>query len=443
MRIEDAGCAASEADGDEHRHEDEGTGNNGHRHVAHRVFRRFVRTCVARIEFRLHGFHDDNGVVHHRTDGKHEGKERQQVKRKASHGKAGERAYQRYYNRYGGDEGRLEVLQEEVYHEHHQEDGNKQGLFYVRDGCQKEVVARHHLDELHAFGQVFAQLFQFGADAVVCLFRIRTCKLEAEERDARMSVCFAVEGVADSTKLHVGDVLEPKQGAVRIGAYHDVLELRDFLQTSFVLQGVLIVVLDAVAMRAVHGLLAQLSGWRLQVLLCQSIRDVGGNDVVLRHQLRFHPDAQRVCAAKQHDVAHALYALDLRNDVDVEVVRDEVLVVLAVLAAQRVNLQERRLALHGLHTNPCHIGGQQALRPRNAVLHVDRCHVGVCALLEDDVNGGRTCVGGRTAHVQHVLYTVDGLFKRLDDGVHHGIRTCTRVGSINAYRWRSDVGILL
>ena len=291
LRVEDTGCSACKADRNEHSHEDERTGNDGHRHVAHRVLGRFVRTCVASIELRLHGFHNHDGVIHHRTDGKHQGKECQQVKRKAGQGQTGECSHQGYDNRYRGDEGRLEVLQEEVNHEYHQKDGNEQGLFDIRDGCQQEVVARHHLDELHAFWQVFAQFFQFGAYTVVRLLRVGSGQLEAEESDARMAISLSVEGVADSTEFHICDVLESEQRSVLVGTNHDVFELRDFFQTSLVLQGILVVVSDAVAMRSVHGFLAKLSGRRLQVLLCQGGRDVSRNDVVLCHQFGLHPDA--------------------------------------------------------------------------------------------------------------------------------------------------------
>ena len=258
-----------------------------------------------------------------------------------------------------------------------------------------------------------------------------------------MAVCFAVEGVAYGSQFHVGDVLQAQYGAVGIGAYDDVLKLGHLFQAALVLERILIVVVDAFAVGAVDGLLAQLSGRRLQVLLSQGIGNVTGHDVVLSHQFRLHPDAQRVCAAQQHHVAHAFHTLNLRDDIDVEVVRDEVLVVLAVLAAQRVNLQEGGLPLDGGDADSRHLLWQQSLHTADAVLHVDGSHVGVGALLEDDVDGGRAGIGGGTAYVEHVLHAVDAFFQGLDDGFHDGIGTGTCIGGAHGYGWRSDVGELL
>ena len=258
-------------------------------------------------------------------------------------------------------------------------------------------------------------------------------------------------GVADGSELHRGDVLEAQHGAVVVGSDDDVLELGNLLQSALVLQGVLEDVLHAQAVVAVDGLLAELSGGGLEVLFGQGCRDVFRHDAILRHHVGFHPDAHRIGAAQLHDVAHALQALHLRDDVDVEVVRDEVLVVLSVGAGQGVDLQEGRLALHGLYAHSRDLGGQQALCPRHAVLHVDGCHVGVGALLEVDVDGGGAGVGGqkrRRAETQQPFLRQRGHHRRQrkrrgDDGVHDGIGAGTGVGRVDADGWRRDVGVRL
>ena len=50
-----------------------------HRHVTHRIFRRLIGRVVSGIKFRLYGFYHYDGVIHHRTDGKHQGKQGQDV----------------------------------------------------------------------------------------------------------------------------------------------------------------------------------------------------------------------------------------------------------------------------------------------------------------------------------------------------------------------------
>ena len=443
LRIEDAGRAGHEADGDEHSHEDKCTGDDGHRHVAHGVLRGFVWACVARIELGLHGFHYDDGIIYHRSDGKHQGEECQQVERKARQCHACKGADKRHDDGDGRDDGCAEVLQEEIDHEDDEDDGYDECLFHVSDRGQQEVVARHHVDELESFGQVFREVVQQVRDAVVCLFGVSTSQLEAKELNAGLAIRLAVEGVADGSQLHRSDVLQSQHGAVVVGTDDNVLKLCDFFQTSLVLQGILIDVLHACSVVAVDGLFAELSGRGFEVLFCQGSCDVLGHDAILSHDVGLHPDAERIGAAKQHDVAHAFQSLQLRDDVDVEIVGDEVLVVLSVDAGEGINLQEGGLSLLSLHAHPCDVGRQQTLCFRDAVLHVHGSHIGVGALLEEDVDGGGTRIGGRGGHVEHVFHAVDTFFQGLDDRVHHGIGTCTRIGGIDADGWRSDVGIRL
>ena len=117
LGVEDARRAAHERDRNEHGHKDDRTRDDGHRHVAHRILRGLVRRLVADVELRLHGLDDDDRVVHHRTDGQHKGEQRQDVDAETEHREAGEGADQRDDDRDRGDDGALEVLQEEVNHQ--------------------------------------------------------------------------------------------------------------------------------------------------------------------------------------------------------------------------------------------------------------------------------------------------------------------------------------
>ena len=140
LGVEDARRAAHECHGDEHGHEDDGTRDDGHRHVAHRILRGLVWRLVADVELRLHGLDDDDRVVHHRTDGQHEGEQRQDVDTEAEHRQAGEGADQRHHDRDRGDDGALEVLQEEVNHQDDEQNGDDERLHHVIDRGVEEVV---------------------------------------------------------------------------------------------------------------------------------------------------------------------------------------------------------------------------------------------------------------------------------------------------------------
>ena len=132
----------------------------------------------------------------------------------------------------------------------------------------------------------------------------------------------------------------------------------------------------------------------------------------------------------------------MRNHVDVEVIGKERLVVAPVGAHQSADLQEAGLPLLGSHTDFRHFGGQQSLRLGYAVLYVHRSHVGVRALLEIDLYGGRTGIGGGRADVHHVLHTVDALLQRHDDTVQHGFGIGAGVVGTDIYRRRRNVRIL-
>ena len=181
MGVELTAGATHEGHGDEYGHEHERTGDNGHGHVAHGILGGQIGTLVAGIKLGLDSLHHHNGIVHHRTDGQHQGKEGEQVEREARNHKAGKRTHQRHDDGNGRNEGGLEVLKEEVYDQYHQDDGYDKGLLHIGDGCQQEVVGAHHLLELQALGQVLAQFLQLGGDAVVGLLGVRTCQLETEE----------------------------------------------------------------------------------------------------------------------------------------------------------------------------------------------------------------------------------------------------------------------
>jgi len=132
----------------------------------------------------------------------------------------------------------------------------------------------------------------------------------------------------------------------------------------------------------------------------------------------------------------------LRNHVDVEVIGKEGLVVASVGAYQSTDLQEAGLSLLGSHTDFRYFGRQQSLRFGYAVLYVHRSHVGVRALLEVDLYGGRTGIGGGRADVHHVLHTVDALLQRHDDTVQYGFGICTGVVGADVHRGRRNVRIL-
>ena len=71
--------AGHESDRDEHRHEDERTTDDCHRHFAHRIFGGLVRRLVTRLHLRHHRFDDHYRIIDDRSDSEHQGKERKDI----------------------------------------------------------------------------------------------------------------------------------------------------------------------------------------------------------------------------------------------------------------------------------------------------------------------------------------------------------------------------
>ena len=94
LGIEHARSTSHEGDGDKYGHEDTGTRDDSHRHVAHRIFGGKVGRLVSGVKLGLHRFHHHNGVIHHRTDGKHQCKQGQDVQTESRSYQTGKRTYQ-------------------------------------------------------------------------------------------------------------------------------------------------------------------------------------------------------------------------------------------------------------------------------------------------------------------------------------------------------------
>ena len=210
-----------------------------------------------------------------------------------------------------------------------------------------------------------------------------------------------MEAVRLRTELHPRYVFQAEHIAVLVGTDHHVAELLFADKATLILHRVL---------ERVVRVFTERTRGRLDVLLAEHSRDVRRHESVLRHHVGLEPDAHAVRVAHLHHVAHALDTLDLRDDVDVKVIREEMLVILPVRTRQGVDLEEARLSLLCAHADARHLGREQPLSARHAVLHVHRGHVRIRPLLEIHRDRGRAAVCGRGRHVDHVLHAVDVLF---------------------------------
>ena len=95
LRIEHTRRSTHKGHRNKHGHKDKRTGDNRHRHVAHRILRRLIRRLIANIKFCLDRLNDNDRVIDHRSDRQHQGKQGQDVDTETGNLQTSERTDQR------------------------------------------------------------------------------------------------------------------------------------------------------------------------------------------------------------------------------------------------------------------------------------------------------------------------------------------------------------
>ena len=242
-----------------------------------------------------------------------------------------------------------------------------------------------------------------------------------------------METVCYTTEFYVGHVFQIEYLAGGEGADYNVAEFFRSNQTAFVAHDVL---------ERLVALLAERSGSGFEVLRCQCCRYIGWHEAVLSHHIGLEPYTHRVVGAEAHYVAHAGYTLQLWDYVDLHVVVEEFLAVVAADVREGDTTEHRGLTLLSYHAHLVYFGGEQVGGFGHTVLYVHGGHVGVESLFEIYVDGSRAGIGGGRLHVGHAFGTVNRLFERRNHGVEHSLSVCAVIGGAYRDGRRCDVGVL-
>ena len=240
---------------------------------------------LARLEFRHHGFDDDDRVIDDGSDSEHQTEERDDIKRETGYLHDRERTEQRHDDRDRRDERRLPVLQEEIHDDDDEDDGDDKGLYYVVDGGEEEVITGLQRHELQSGGQGRLELFVELVYLFVHLSRIRARRLIDKVEHTRFAVHVGRHRVGFRADLHRRYIPQVQHVAVVLRTDDDVLKLLDGLERTFVLHRVLVGVLR---------LLTERTGGGDETLGTDGRRDIVRLESVLRHHVRLHPYAQGV-----------------------------------------------------------------------------------------------------------------------------------------------------
>ena len=219
--------------------------------------------------------------------------------------------------------------------------------------------------------------------------------------------------VVFSTDLGAADVLDQDDSAA-IGAVFDddVFELPGIGEAAHHADGHL------KCLFGIGGLLAELTGGDLDVLLSERIGDVERGEAASGEAAGIEPETHRVLAlTEDDDVADAGDTLESVLDIDVDVVGDEGRRERLVRRDEAGGEDEVRIGLGDGDAGVVDDCGQTALNGGDAVLHVNGGDVEVVAGLEGDGDGRGAVVRAGGAHVAHAFDAVDGL---LEDGGNGG-----------------------
>ena len=402
----------------------------------HRPLRNIAshRRTFTIVQSGLHRLYHHDGIIHHRTDDQYEGEERQHIQREADGIDHCQRSYERHDDGNGRNNRGPPALQEDEHHENNQHQCLKQRFHHIDNGGVEEVFLRLDILDGDARRQRLTDLLHLTVYLLDDLVGVRPSHLIDADVHTWTAIRFTYYIIVLRTEFHPGNVADAQHVTVGQRAHHHLLITLFVLITATIFQHIL---------ERVLALGTQRTRRHFHVLFTQHLIDVGRCQSVAGHLLRVEPDAHRVVSTHHVHLSHSGNTAQARLDVDLRIVGQERAVEGAVRTIDRQLLDVRRLSLTHSDTTLHHIARQSSLHGGGTVLHVHHRHIGVCALTEEDANGGSAVVRGRRGHIHHTLHTVDGLLERHDDTLLHRLGVGTGIAGHHAHRRRGNLRELL
>jgi hypothetical protein len=284
-------------------------------------------------------------------------------------------------------------------------------------------------------GEALRELVDAPGHALRDLERVGARRQEDADQRRRLAVEAAVELVVLAAELDARDLVEAHRRAVGARAHDDLAELLRVGEAALGGDRV-----DEVLRRADRRR-ADLAGRELRVLLVDRRDDVAGRELELREAVGLEPDPHRVVLrAEDLHVGRAGQPLQLVEDVERDVVRDEEVVLAAVGRVEREHLQERARAALDRDALAAHLERQPRFDLLGAVADVDRGLVDVGADLERHLDLHEPVRRRVRAHVDHAGHAVDRVLERRGDGLLDDLGGGARVDRLHGDDRRRDLG---
>jgi len=176
-------------------------------------------------------FHDDNGVVHHETDRKHNREQREQIQSEPKELHEKNAADERHRDRHDRDQHRAEGTEEKENHDDDDEQRVDERFGYVVDGLA-DVFRGIVADARRETGrQILLDLLQFGAGALDNIDRVRIRQRKDVHEHGGLAGISHLSIVIFGAKLDIGDIFEMDDGIILLPD-DETLEFRDRMEVG-------------------------------------------------------------------------------------------------------------------------------------------------------------------------------------------------------------------
>ena len=183
----------------------------------------FCRWKFFVVHLHMYRLHHDNSIIDHDTDCQHQCEQCQHIDGEAQHLHKEESPDKRNRNGYRRNQRRTEILQEQIYHDKHQQKGFQQCPEHNRNrSIQKSRnIVRYII--IHSGGKTaFLDFLHLGFDILNHLTGIRTRTLLDHDRGGRLAVGHGNHIIVFRIELNRRHILQPENRTVRQRLQHDL-----------------------------------------------------------------------------------------------------------------------------------------------------------------------------------------------------------------------------
>ena len=383
-------------------------------------------------------FDNDDGVIDQNADGQHHAEHGHHVHRKAQHLHDRQRTQQTDGHNNGGNQGVTQILQEQEYHQEHQQNRFGQRLQHFADGHFNETrcVIRNGIFDIGR--KTCRKLFQPFADRAGGFQRIGSRTQQHGRGNAVFAIDSGIENIALAADFHARHIAEFHLGTIGIGTQDDVTEFARIIQSPFD---------DQRCCQLLFGTAraaTETAGGHLDVLCGNGRIDIADRQAITEQFLRIDPNAHGRFSGEKLQFANAWQTTDFIIDVAHGVIGqcDLILILRAILVTQGDDHQKAGISLFDLQPLLHDGSGQARFRFFDAVLDIHLCQIDVGARLESDGDFTKTGGTGRRIVIQQAFGTIELFFDDADDRFTDQLGRCARIGGMYVDLWRSDSGVL-